>query len=181
MDNRILDPIDAKIVSILVDDARLSARALARAVGMSPTGVAERLGRLHNRGIIVGYHAEINPAELGWAVEAIVGITADQNQSVRVLVDHLITLPEVITAYIVTGRWDVVLSVRSPSHQALQNFVVGRLPLSPGFVRSETMVCWEVRRRSTPFLSAMLEPPADEDEPGSAVAPAPKASKSPRS
>jgi DNA-binding Lrp family transcriptional regulator len=144
-----LDPIDDQIVSMLVEDARLSTRAIARAVGMSPTGVSERLERLHGRGIILGYHAEVDLAALGWDVEAIIGITADQGDHLRVLVDHLMQFPEVVTAHIVTGRWDVLLSVRSRSHQALQEFVVGRLPASPGFVRSETMVCWEARRRST--------------------------------
>jgi hypothetical protein len=53
----------------------------------------------------------------------------------------------VITAYIVTGQWDILLSVRARSHRELQDFVVGILPTAPGFVRSETMVCWEARRR----------------------------------
>jgi Lrp/AsnC family transcriptional regulator, leucine-responsive regulatory protein len=143
-----LDPIDAKIVGMLAEDARLSTRAIARAVGMSPTGVSERLERLHNRGIILGYHADIDPAALGWDVEAIIGITTQQGEILQALVDHLMTFPEVITVYIVTGRWDVLLSVRAQSHQALQDFVVGILPATPGFVRSETMVCWEARRRS---------------------------------
>jgi DNA-binding Lrp family transcriptional regulator len=143
-----LDPIDAKIVGMLADDARLSTRAIARAVGMSPTGISERLERLHNRGIILGYHADIDPAALGWDVEAIIGITTQQGEILQALVNHLMTFPEVITAYIVTGRWDVLLSVRARSHQALQDFVVGILPASPGFMRSETMVCWEARRRS---------------------------------
>ena len=46
----------------------------------------------------------------------------------QILVNHLMTLPEVVTAYIVTGRWDILLSVRARSHQALQDFVVGILP-----------------------------------------------------
>lgn len=142
-----LDPIDAKIIGMLAKDARLSTRAIARAVGMSPTGVSERLERLHNRGIILGYHADIDPVALGWDVEAIIGITTQQGEILRALVNHLMTFPEVITAYIVTGRWDILLSVRARSHQALQDFVVGNLPASPGFVRSETMVCWEARRR----------------------------------
>ena len=143
-----LDAIDAKIVGMLAEDARLSARAMARAVGMSPTGIADRLERLHNRGIILGYHADIGLAALGWDVEAIIGITTQQGEILQTLVDHLMTFPEGITVYIVTGRWDVLLSVRARSHQALQDFVVGSLPASPGFVRSETMVCWEARRKS---------------------------------
>jgi DNA-binding Lrp family transcriptional regulator len=143
-----LDPIDTKIVGMLIEDARLSTRAIARAVAMSPTGVSERLERLHNRGIIRGYHAEIDPAAFGWVVEAIVGITSQQGEALQELVEHVMTFPQVVTAYIVAGRWDILLSVRAHSHQALQDFIVNILPASPGFVRSETMVCWEARRRA---------------------------------
>jgi DNA-binding Lrp family transcriptional regulator len=143
-----LDPIDTKIVGMLAEDARLSTRAIARAVAMSPTGVSERLERLHNRGVIRGYHAEIDPAALGWVVEAIVGITSQQGEALQELVEHVMTFPQVVTAYIVAGRWDILLSVRARSHQALQDFIVNILPASPGFVRSETMVCWEARRRA---------------------------------
>jgi Lrp/AsnC family transcriptional regulator, leucine-responsive regulatory protein len=143
-----LDPIDTKIVGMLAEDARLSTRAIARAVAMSPTGVSERLERLHSRGIIRGYHAEIDPAAMGWVVEAIVGITSQQGEALRELVEHVMTFPQVVTAYIVAGRWDILLSVRAQSHQALQDFIVNVLPASPGFVRSETMVCWEARRRA---------------------------------
>jgi DNA-binding Lrp family transcriptional regulator len=146
--NSTLDAIDSKIVGMLAEDARLSTRAIARAVGMSPTGVSERLDRLHNRGVIRGYHADIDPSALGWDVEAIIGITTQQGEILQSLVSHLMTLPEVITAYIVTGRWDILLSVRARSNQALRDFVVGSLPASPGFVRSETMVCWQAQRTS---------------------------------
>ena len=117
---------------MLAEDARLSTRAIARAVGMSPTGVSERLERLHNRGVIRGYHADIDPTALGWDVEAIIGITSQQGEILQSLVSHLMTLPEVITAYIVTGRWDILLSVRARCNQALRDFVVGTLPTSPG-------------------------------------------------
>jgi DNA-binding Lrp family transcriptional regulator len=121
---------------------------------MSPTGVSERLERLRSRGIIRGYHADIDLAALGWDVEAIIGITAKQGEALQDLVDHVMNFSQVVAAYIVTGRWDILLSVRAQSHQALQEFVVNKLPASPGFVRSETMVCWEARRRSVgAFLS----------------------------
>src|SRR5581483_8917359 len=106
---------------MLAEDARLSTRAIARAVGMSPTGVSERLARMHNRGVIRGYHADIDPTALGWAVEAIIGIISQQVDILQSLVIHLMTLPEVITACIVTGRWDILLSVRARSNQALRD------------------------------------------------------------
>jgi Lrp/AsnC family leucine-responsive transcriptional regulator len=152
-----LDAIDAKIVGMLADDARLSTRAMARAVGMSPTGVSERLERLHKRGILLGYHAEIDPAALGWDVEAIIGLTTHQGEILKALVDQLMTFPEVVNVYIVTGRWDVLLSVRARNHRALQDFVVGVLPEVPGFMRSETMVCWEARRKSAGAFLAGAE------------------------
>ena len=52
-----------------------------------------------------------------------------------------------------------LLSVRAQSHQALQDFVVGVLPSSPGFVRSETMLCWQARRTSAGAFLAQADQP----------------------
>jgi DNA-binding Lrp family transcriptional regulator len=56
-----LDDVDLEILRLLRVDARRSARAIARDVGMSPGAVNERLTRLENSGVIRGYHADIDP------------------------------------------------------------------------------------------------------------------------
>ena len=60
-----LDPIDAALVTALADDARISVAELARMVEMSPPSVSERLKRLEDAGIILGYTVRVDPAALG--------------------------------------------------------------------------------------------------------------------
>ena len=60
-----LDPIDRRILEILVADARIPLTELARAVGLSKTPVAQRLKRLEETGIITGYRAILSPLKLG--------------------------------------------------------------------------------------------------------------------
>ena len=56
----VVDEVDRRILELLERDARLSARAIARQIGMSPGAVSERVERLQARGVILGYHAHVN-------------------------------------------------------------------------------------------------------------------------
>ena len=56
-----LDDIDRRLVEVLIDDGRISLKALARHVGLSSPSVSERLRRLEERGIIRGFTVDIDP------------------------------------------------------------------------------------------------------------------------
>lgn len=68
--NGALDPLDARILLIMTADARTSTAELARAVGMSPPSVSERVRRLEEAGVIKGYHAVVDPKALGLPIAA---------------------------------------------------------------------------------------------------------------
>ena len=53
------------LIQLLQADARLSFAELGRRTGMSPPAAAERLRRLQDIGVIVGFHARISPEQLG--------------------------------------------------------------------------------------------------------------------
>ncbi|MEJ6783659.1 Lrp/AsnC family transcriptional regulator [Aminobacter sp. Piv2-1] len=69
-----LDDIDRRIVEILVEDARVSLKELAQRVGLSSPSASERLKRLEERGVIRGFTIEVDPAALGYTLQAIVRI-----------------------------------------------------------------------------------------------------------
>jgi len=50
----LVDGVDRRLIELLSDDPRLSGRALARAIGMSPGAVGERLERMRVSGVIQG-------------------------------------------------------------------------------------------------------------------------------
>ncbi|WP_158965979.1 Lrp/AsnC family transcriptional regulator [Chachezhania sediminis] len=75
-----LDWVDKVILQSLIRDARLPRAELARRVGMSPPAVGERLRRLEETGVILGYHAQINPARLGFGLTIMIRAQPDTGQ-----------------------------------------------------------------------------------------------------
>lgn len=113
-----LDEIDLKLLGFLLEDARRSQRALARAIGMSPPAIADRVARLEASGVIKGYHADLNYAALDRPMTVIVGVVTERSDTQRSLAKRLIEVPEVERVDIVTGSSDlqVRLRVRDQTH-----------------------------------------------------------------
>lgn len=77
---RPLDHLDWRLLRELQADARLSYNELARRVGLSPPAVAERVRRMEDTGVIVGYRAEVAPAKVGLPVTALVQMRCDHGR-----------------------------------------------------------------------------------------------------
>ena len=69
-----LDETNLQLLAELQADARLSLAELGRRVGLSSPAVAERLGRLERDGVILGYHARLDPRALGLALSAVIRV-----------------------------------------------------------------------------------------------------------
>jgi DNA-binding Lrp family transcriptional regulator len=145
-----VDEIDRQLLELLRADARRSARSLAREVGMSPGAISERIARLEGSGAIIGYHAEIDPAALGFGMQVLVGLQTEQGPPLKDTLDILIAVPEVVAVHVVSGRWDlvVVLQVRDQSH--LRVVLLEGLWGIPGFRHSESMLILESRTDGRP-------------------------------
>lgn len=69
-----IDAVDARILTALDADARLSMSELARMVGMSAPSVAERVRRLEADAILRGFTIDIDTRALGYQIRAMVRI-----------------------------------------------------------------------------------------------------------
>jgi Lrp/AsnC family transcriptional regulator, leucine-responsive regulatory protein len=98
----LLDATNLRLLAELQADARLSLAELGRRVGLSSPAVADRLGRLERDGVIRGYHADIDPRALGYALGAVIRIRPAPRQIGEVARIARET-PEVVECSRITG------------------------------------------------------------------------------
>jgi DNA-binding Lrp family transcriptional regulator len=134
------DDIDLRILSLLREDARLSARGVAREIQMSAGAVSERISRLERGGVIAGYRTQINQAALGYGLLAIVGLRTAHGPSLLQILKRTEKIPEVEAIYVVTGQWDLMVHLRVRDQHHLGEVLFGRICKTAGFQHSETMV-----------------------------------------
>ena len=69
-----VDRIDRRILALLANDARITNKELAGAVGLSQSACLERVRRLWDRGVLEGAHAAVDPAAFGIGLQAFVAV-----------------------------------------------------------------------------------------------------------
>ena len=69
-----LDDVDKRILQLLSNDGRMSVKDLAQHVGLSAPSTSERIKRLEERGVIRGFTVEIDPASIGFTLQAIIRV-----------------------------------------------------------------------------------------------------------
>jgi Lrp/AsnC family leucine-responsive transcriptional regulator len=122
-----VDETDGRLLVELQADARLSLAELGRRVGLSPPAVAERVRRLTDEGVIRGFHADVDPRALGYALSAIVRIRPAPRQIAKVAQVARDT-PEVVECHRITGEdcFFVKAHVRDVEHleEVIDRFTV---------------------------------------------------------
>ena len=84
-------------------DGRLSVAELARRVNLTPPTVTERLSRLEASGVIRGYHADLDPAAVGYPLSAVIRVRPAPRQLHKVA-ELAQTSPEVVECHRITGE-----------------------------------------------------------------------------
>lgn len=112
-----IDILDNQILTILQSDARTSNADVARAVGLAPSAVFERIRKLEERGLIKGYRAQLDAPALGFGLMAFVHVrTEDRRGETAAL---LAKLPEAQEVHHVAGEDCYLVKVRVTDAEAL--------------------------------------------------------------
>ncbi|MEW9525055.1 Lrp/AsnC family transcriptional regulator [Agrobacterium radiobacter] len=96
------DEIDARLLTKLSENARLSNAELARQVGLSAPSVAERVRRLEDRGVITGYGARVDPGKLGLALTIMIRARPLPGE-MKNMIEALRDTPEIVRCDRVSG------------------------------------------------------------------------------
>jgi DNA-binding Lrp family transcriptional regulator len=141
-----MDDTDQKLISLLRQDARLTVAALASKLRVSRGTVTNRIRRLEDDGIIVGYTVRLRPDVQHNTIKAWMSIAVDGNQT-RAVIASLLGEPGVATLHDTNGRWDLLAELRAETLQELAK-VLERIRLLKGISNTETSIHLETFRVS---------------------------------
>jgi DNA-binding Lrp family transcriptional regulator len=143
-----LDAIDRAMVAILAADARITNQALAERVGVAPSTALARLRALRDRGVIHGFHAEVDLAALGRPLQALIAVrlAVHAREQVDAFSRAVGDLPGVLMVFHLTGVTDYLIWVAAADAQELREFVVDHLATHPSVAHAETSLIYEHRR-----------------------------------
>ena len=110
-----MDNIDLKIISMLKKNARVSASAISKEVGLAVSSVTERIRRLENQGIILQYTTVIDNSKIEGGITAMIGIKIEHTRYIDSITDILSADPHVVSLYILTGDLDYFASIYAVS------------------------------------------------------------------
>lgn len=125
-----IDGIDRNILTMLQENARTSNADIARAIGMAPSAVLERIRKLERRGVITGYEARIAPEAIGLGLTAFTFVKTEEPVGSMDTGAALAAIPGVMEVHYAAGTAAYLIKVRVADPKALAELLklIGRLP-----------------------------------------------------
>ena len=145
--------IDAQDIAILreLQQGSLSNVELARRVSLSPPATHARVKRLEAAGLIQKYVAILDREQLGFDLLCFITVSLQiyKPDEVEKFREHVVTLPEVLERYHITGDYDYILKVAVKNRQHLQRFLMESLTPLPYVARLHTRIALHEVKNTT--------------------------------
>ena len=137
-----MDEIDTSILKALQDNGRQKHNELSRRLNIAQSTVSERVRRMESQGLIKGYRAIIDTAQLGLNVRAFISIRLGRHkrETISMFEEQIRRIPHVQAGYHLTGRYDYLLHVVVADLDELGQLVKNVIAELPGYVTTETFV-----------------------------------------
>ena len=135
-----MDDTDLALIDLLQKDARTPQAQLAAQVGLAASSVNERIRKLGERGLIVGYHAEISAEAMGYDLLAFIYVAWSRPETEKVFLKKILGQPVIMEAHHVTGTWNYMLKVRVKNTRMLEGLLAKVIKSVPGVERTETII-----------------------------------------
>ena len=142
---RELDRIDHKILAVLQNDARIPITELAEKVGLSVTPCGERVKNLEKEGVILGYHAHLNPHALGLGLLVFVELKLSTKSGAifSKFKQEILKLPSVLECHLVSGDFDYLIKARIALMADYRHLLGDILLTLPGAQESRSYIVME--------------------------------------
>lgn len=146
---RAIDEIDLQILDHLQTNARETQVEIAKAVGLAPSAVQERIRKLEARGTLRGYAADIDPKTLGLGLLAFVAVRTEEASTEDRIAQQLGTIPEVLEVHHVAGDDCYLIKVRARDAEHLGRMLRTRFARIPGVRSTRTTIVLETVKETS--------------------------------
>ncbi|MEY3123700.1 MAG: hypothetical protein RLZZ573_220 [Pseudomonadota bacterium] len=133
-----MDATDQQLLSLLRKDARTSVATLASKLGVSRGTVTNRVTKLEDAGVIVGYTVRLRPDAQPDEISAWMSVAVEGNET-RTVIASLLGEPGVASLHDTNGRWDLLAELRAANLTELSQ-VLERIRLLRGISSTETSI-----------------------------------------
>ena len=149
-----IDELDARLIAELRENPRVGLLEIARRLQVARGTVQARLAKLESRGVITGYGPEVDPAAMGYGIQAFVLLELAQGRLSEATA-VLAFVPEVIEADAISGPQDLICRLVARDTEHLQE-VVNQLLASAAIRRSTSYIVLsqQVKPRTGPLVAA---------------------------
>lgn len=122
--------MNEELLSIIEKNSRIGLKDLSAMLGMPEIDVANKISELEANGTICGYHALINWEKTD--VEKVnalieVRVTPQRGQGFDKIAERIYQYPEVRSVYLISGGYDLMISLEEKSLKEISNFVSDKL------------------------------------------------------
>src|SRR5579875_101089 len=145
---QVIDDTDRRILEEVAANGRITNQRLAERAGVAPSTALARLRSLRERGVIRGFHAEVDLAALGRPLQALIAIrlTVHAREQIDAFTTAVRQLPGVLMVFHLSGVTDYLVWVAAADAQDLREFVVDHLATHPSVAHAETSLIYEHQR-----------------------------------
>jgi len=117
-----IDSLNWNILNLLQQNARISNAAIGRKVGISSPAVSERIKKMEDAGLILGYKTFVSPFKADYQLKAIITLRAFMGK-LKPFLTKVKTYDEVINCYRITGNENIVMEVVLKNQKQLEGFI----------------------------------------------------------
>ena len=144
-----LDEIDTKILSILRYNARASVSNIAEKIKLSVPATSDRIKKLEDLNVILGYNVIVNPNNLGLDISAFITIISESSANYEQIVDYANQTNEIVECFATTGRGSHILLVQTQNSNSLEQ-LLRKIQSWPNVIRTETQIILSMNKNINP-------------------------------
>jgi Lrp/AsnC family transcriptional regulator, leucine-responsive regulatory protein len=153
-----LDDIDRQIVGLLQGDARMPNAEIARRLGMAPSAIFDRIHKLEERRIVVGYEARVDARSLGLGLTAFIFVRGEDVAGEHKIGATLAKIPEVQEVHHVAGEDCYLVKVRLADTETLGILLRERIGPIKGVRSTRTTIALGTLKESYRLCLPAAEP-----------------------